>query len=421
VPATQSYVSVFHTEVSLLANRQGLVISGHMVGSFQDMDMTETTKFNSLKHLAKRYARAKRITQNQALNLVAKKLGFADWTKLVSANKKDWRPSSEQMAGVEAFVANAFPAADFQAGHPDAMARRSAYLDDAEHGMIGDHPYRLLVTLHDVIMMGDGWSITVPENPGTRPIVQTVTEDDGKFPVFDPEFLQEALSLARDRADRVRGEISTDWPRRSTKLDHDGVVRHPLWGDESAVWYCLHCDGKITGAQIAQNLWHCPGCGASPLDIFNTAFWCEDEGSSLSPVKTDSAKDNDKPDFRVVDDRPKLELNAEKITLLIRSALLDDATNISERLGALHAEITVDDDNDVWISLEEDLWPHDKEPVQVLIVASQLGIEVELETMWSTIPFHWPGLGELTSSTSEYTQMMLEAYAKYDSSPDNDT
>ncbi len=383
--------------------------------------MTETTKLNSLKHLAKQYARANRIAQNQALNLVAEKLGFASWTKLVSANKKDWIPSSEQMARVEAFVAHALPAADFQAEHPDAVARQSTYLDDAEHGMIGDHPYRLLVALHDVIIVGDGWSITVPENPGARPIVKTATGDNGNCPVFDPEFLERALSRARDRADRVRGEISTDWPRRSTKPDHHGMVRHPLWGDESAVWFCLHCDGKITGAQIAQALWHCPGCGASPLDIFDTAFWCEDQGKSLSPVKTDGAKGNDKPDFRVVDDSPKLDLNAEKITLLIRSALLDDATNISERLGALQAEITVDDDNDVWISLEEDLWPHDKEPVQALIVATQLGIEVELETMWSTIPFHWPSLGELTSSTSEYTQLMLDAYAKYNFSPDSET
>jgi hypothetical protein len=392
-----------------------------MVGSFQDMDMTETTKLDSLKHLAKRYARANRIAQSQALNLVAEKLGFANWAKLVSANKNDWTPSSEQMASVEALVASALPAADFQAEHPDAVARRSAYLDDAEHGMIGDHPYRLLVALHDVIIVGDGWSITVPENPGARPIVKTATANDGFCPVFDPEFLEKGLSLARDRADRVRGEISTDWPRRSTKPDYEGIVRHPLWGDESAIWFCLHCDGKITGAQIAHNLWHCPGCGGSPLDIFNTAFWCKDEGKSLSPVKTDGAKGNGKPDLRVVDDGPKLDLNAEKITLLIRSALLDDATNVSERLGALHAEITVDDDNDVWISLEEGLWPHDKEPVQALIVATKLGIEVELETMWSTVPFHWPGLGELTSSTSEYTQMMLDAYAKYDSSPDSES
>lgn len=100
---------------------------------------------------------------------------------------------------------------------------------------------------------------------------------------------------------------------------------------------------------------------------------------------------------------------------------LDDATNISEKLGALRAEITVDDENDVWISLEEDFWPHDKEPVQALIVAARLGLEVELESMWSTIPFHWPGLGELTSSTSEYTQMMLDAYAQRGASPDRET
>ncbi|MBY5570531.1 hypothetical protein HFO55_25320 [Rhizobium leguminosarum] len=380
--------------------------------------MTEAKKLSSLKLLAKRYARANRITLHQALDLVAGKLGFANWTKLASASKNDWVPDPEQLASVEAFVAHALPAPDFQTGHPEAMTRRFAFLEQAEHGSIGGHAYRLQVAFHDVIMAGDGWSITVPENPGAPPIVQTSNENDGKCPVFDPEFLQKALSLVRDRAVQVRAEISTDWPRRSTKPDIDGVVRHPLWLRDSRVWFCLHCDGKITGTQIAQNLWHCPGCGASPLDIFDTAFWCEDEGKSLPPVKTGGTVDGDKPDFRVVDDRPKLELNEEKITLLIRSALLDDATNISEKLGALQAQISVDDDSDVWISLEDDLWPHDKEPVQALIVAAQLGLEVELESMWSSIPFAWPGLGELTSSTSEYTQMMLDAYAQYDRSPD---
>lgn len=70
----------------------------------------------------------------------------------------------------------------------------------------------------------------------------------------------------------------------------------------------------------------------------------------------------------------------------------------------------------MWISLEEDLWPYDKEPVQAVRVAAQLGIEIALECMVSEIPFAWPGLGELTSSTSEYTQLMLDAYAQYDRS-----
>ncbi|WFU90725.1 hypothetical protein QA644_32915 (plasmid) [Rhizobium sp. CC1099] len=102
----------------------------------------------------------------------------------------------------------------------------------------------------------------------------------------------------------------------------------------------------------------------------------------------------------------------------MRGALLDDATNVSEKLGALLAKISVDDENDVLIALEVDLWPEDKEPVQALAVSKLLGLETEFVSSWSTIPFAWPGLGELTSNTSEYTQMMLDAYAQYGGLPD---
>lgn len=70
----------------------------------------------------------------------------------------------------------------------------------------------------------------------------------------------------------------------------------------------------------------------------------------------------------------------------MRSALIEDATSISEKLSALQAGITVDGDNDVWISFHDDLWPYDKQPIHALIVAAQLGIEVELESMWLTLP-----------------------------------
>ncbi|NRP75655.1 hypothetical protein ILFOPFJJ_06578 [Ensifer psoraleae] len=135
-------------------------------------------------------------------------------------------------------------------------------------------------------------------------------------------------------------------------------------------------------------------------------------------MKADGIEDEGKPDFRIVDRRLKLDLNEDRIILLIRSALLDDATNISEKLGALQAEISVDDENGVWIALEVELWPEDKDPAQALAVAEILGLEVELETISSTIPFAWPGLGEIASSTSEYTQMMLDAYAQYGGLPD---
>ncbi|TAU87705.1 hypothetical protein ELI41_03480 [Rhizobium leguminosarum] len=380
--------------------------------------MTETKEFRRLKALAKRYARANRIAQHEALDLIAGELGFPHWTKLIAAGKKGWQIETEQMAGVEAFVKRPLPAATFQSGDPEAMNRRFAYLEQAEHGMIGDHAYRLQQVFHDVIIAGEGWSIRVPENPGAPPIVETFTDRDAECPVLNPEFLQTALSLARNRALQARAGLATDWPRRSTKPDLSGVVRHPLSRSESDVWFCLHCDGKITGAQIAQNLWHCPGCGASPLDIFDTPLCSDDDGKSFLPVKTEGTADRDEPDFRIVDGRPKLDLNEEKIILLIRSALLDDATNISEKLGALQAEISVDDENGVWIALEEDLWPAGKEPVQALAVAELLGLEVELESSWSTIPFAWPGLGEIASSTSEYTQMMLDAYVQYGGSPD---
>lgn len=376
---------------------------------------------SSIKHLAKGYARATGLTQVQALDFVAEKLGFANWTKLVSARKQDWTPDPEQIAIIKEFVHRALPTADFQTGNAEAMARRFEYLEQAGHGVIEGHSYRLQVVSHDVIMAGDGWSIKVSENPGAAPIVQTSPENGRNYPVFEQEFLQKALGVANDLALQVRGEISTDWPRRSTKPDLDGIARHPLWGGESDVWFCMHCDGKISGTQIAKNLWHCPGCGASPLEIYETAFWCEDDGKSLPPVKADGGVDRGAPDFRVVDDSPKLDLNGEKIILLLRSALLDDATNISERLGALQAQVSVDDENDACIALDEDLRPEGKKPVQALIVAAQLGIEIEVETMWSTPPFHWPGIGETASSTSEYTQLMLDAYAYYDGLPDAKT
>lgn len=288
--------------------------------------------------------------------------------------------------------------------------------DIQEEAKRGEHAYRLLDVLHDVVISGEGWSIRVPENPSAIAIVETYTAPGATCPVLDPEFLQAALAIAQERAGNVRGEISADWPRRSTKPNLEGVVRHPLSGGESNVWFCYHCDGKITGAQIAQNLWHCPGCGASPLDIYDAAFWSDDEGKSLLPVETNDP-DRQRTAPKIVDGRPKLDLNEEKIILLIRSALIEEATNISERLGALHAEISVDEDNDVWIILDIDLWPEDKDTAQALAVAELLGIQIDVACTQLTIPFAWPGLGEVTSSTSEYTRMMLDAYAESGSPP----
>jgi hypothetical protein len=122
------------------------------------------------------------------------------------------------------------------------------------------------------------------------------------------------------------------------------------------------------------------------------------------------------PEIQIVDTKVKLELNEKNISLLIRSALLDDATNTSERLAALLADIIVDEDNDVWITFDEDLWPEEKEPVQALAVAEILGIEIDQEITSMTSPFAWPGLGQMTSSTREYVEMLLDAYAEHGTS-----
>ena len=107
----------------------------------------------------------------------------------------------------------------------------------------------------------------------------------------------------------------------------------------------------------------------------------------------------------------KLELDEKKIELLIRSALIDDATNAAERLGALLAEIGVDEDGDVWVSFEGDYWPEDKDPVQAMAVAKLLGIELEQTLTIGTPPFHWPALAGQTNSTAEYVSVLLDAYA----------
>jgi len=42
-----------------------------------------------------------------------------------------------------------------------------------------------------------------------------------------------------------------------------------------------------------------------------------------------------------------------------------------------------------------------------------LGSELELAVTSMTFPFAWPDLGQVTTSTQEYVQMLLDAYAKH--------
>ncbi|MBL4929458.1 hypothetical protein JI744_15235 [Tabrizicola sp. KVB23] len=275
--------------------------------------------------------------------------------------------------------------------------------------------------LGDVCMNGHGWRILLRENPLAAPQVEIDLPHAQNSPMNDRELLAEAVGIAKELMQSVKARRFADWPRRATKPDAEGKVRHPFLDmAESNLWYCLHCNTEITGPQIATHQWHCPGCGASPLNIFPDAFWLKPNEEKPVPVQTRAEGQEIEPVISIVDPRPRLDLNKDKVTHLIRTALFEDATNASERLGASLAEIWVDDDLDVVVSFETHYWPEDKEPSTAVEVAALLGIEIEQEVVWSDPLFAWPGLGTTTQSTVEYTCLMLDAYRSHGATGDED-
>ena len=119
--------------------------------------------------------------------------------------------------------------------------------------------------------------------------------------------------------------MAVDWPRRSTKANLDGLARHPLRGGDAATWYCHSCDAQITGAQLAENYWHCPNCGTHPLNIHAEPLDGQFPGE---PVQTPDSAQRGKPEVRIVEPRLTLHLNEETVSTLIRCALLEDAATV---------------------------------------------------------------------------------------------
>ncbi len=373
--------------------------------------MKPNYSLKKLKELSKRYARAQQVPLHKGRDTVAMALGFSHWNEITKAHRSGWNPTQSELTSIESLLIDLLPGDD--AGRPEhgSYIEASIFEEEVQHGTLDEHEYQISVSLGDVHMYGTGWHLHVPEAPNHAPRLEIAKQIEHEAPIYEAQFQQKALKIALKRAEQVRAGIASDWPRRSTKPDKDGLVRHPITGVDSDKWYCLHCDLSMTGQQIGKSLWHCPSCDASPLNIFESAWWLE-EGDTRPELITD--KDiRGRPDLviDIADTRLKLELDAEKITLLMRSALVEDASNASERLGALFADINVHEGNDVWITFDEDLWPEHKEPVSALAVAALLGITVEQEICLRELPFAWPGLGEHTSSTVEYTEMMLKAYA----------
>lgn len=227
--------------------------------------MTHRNDLHFFKTIAKRFARMNRIAHHEALDLIASQLGQAHWNALTAAWEKGWRPEPRMLEE----LMNPKDSAD-----ADVMAIPTVGigLGVEEHGVIDGHPYRLEIDFEVHMAEIGRWAILVEQAPSESPKIE-VYDDSDDNPILNPEFRAKALAICHEAADRLRARISVDWPRRSTKPDADGQAQHPLFKGVSSKWYCLHCDGAFSGAQMADNMWHCPKCSATPLDIFTEPFW----------------------------------------------------------------------------------------------------------------------------------------------------
>lgn len=226
--------------------------------------MTVPNDLQSLKTIAKRIARQMRIPHHEALDLLSKRLGHPHWNALTAAWGKGWKPHQSAIDALAEFSSDT-----------DLMAIPTLGIGQGikRSGFIKGHPYSLDIDF-EVLMGGEGWCILLDHAPTDKPVIEIYNERQDN-PILDPEFREQALVICYSAAETLRTRIATDWPRRSTKPDAYGQTQHPLSGGLSSKWHCLHCDGAFSGSQMAKNMWHCPTCNATPIDIFVAPFWKE--------------------------------------------------------------------------------------------------------------------------------------------------
>jgi hypothetical protein len=226
--------------------------------------MAQHNELQSLKMIAKRLARESRIAHHNALDLIASQFGQAHWIALTSAWENGWRPEPKMLESL-------LNPTDSANAALMAIPSLGMGLGVEEHGTIDGHPYSLEIDF-EVLMGGNGWCILLEHAPSESPVIEVYDRNESN-PILNPEFKAKALAICHEAADRLRARIAVDWPRRSTKPDADGRAQHPLSKGVSSEWHCLHCDGAFSGAQMAENMWHCPECNATPIDIFAEPFW----------------------------------------------------------------------------------------------------------------------------------------------------
>lgn len=224
--------------------------------------MSEIENLKELKTVARNLARARRIKHIAALELVASTLGHSHWNALTVAAKKGWAPSQADLEMLAAMQKIENPLAPIKE-NPEAP-----FTQNAVAGVLVGHRYVLSTELDDVHMEGRGWRIVWPEAPSAKPRGGPTDRRIKNNPIHDEKFVQAALEIMEERRRQVHARIASDWPRRSTVPDGEGRAQHPMYGELGAKWRCLHCDRQWSGEAMAKNLWHCPGCSASPIDIF---------------------------------------------------------------------------------------------------------------------------------------------------------
>ena len=201
--------------------------------------MKPNYSLKKLKELSKRYARAQQVPLHKGRDTVAMALGFSHWNEATKAHKGGWNPTQTELMRIENLLVDLLPRDD--AGRPEhgSFIEASILEADVQYGKIDEHDYQISVSLGDVDMYGTGWHLHVPEAPNKAPRLEIAKQIAHEAPVYEAQFQSQALKIALKRAEQVRAGIASDWPRRSTKPDKDGLVRHPISGKRCTVHTCL--------------------------------------------------------------------------------------------------------------------------------------------------------------------------------------
>ncbi|MCW0983283.1 hypothetical protein OK142_20880 [Agrobacterium sp. BT-220-3] len=242
----------------------------------------------TLKIVAKKLARKRRIQHFAALEIVAREVGKPHWRGLAEAYKQGWQPTPAQMESLPDLLSEPVGASSTQiAGQTtdvlafgDKLAFSRWVPDDVKpmeadeiYGELDGRKFYLVGDEFSIAFGSQGWEIGLDQAPSAKPELRRLGGRVKSVEALDLAFIERATQLLKIRARRMHADVSANWPRRSTMPDQQGRALHPLGGGLSAEWHCLHCDGVHDGHTMAKNLWHCIDCGATPIDIFPTPFW----------------------------------------------------------------------------------------------------------------------------------------------------